>query len=495
MRSRTRDMTEGVIWKQLLLYAIPLILGDILQQLYNTADSIIVGRFISKQALAAVTSTSTIVNTLVGLFTGISMGATIVIARHFGARDRQKLQETVETTLVLTVILSAVLTWVGVAGTPLMLHLLATPDDVYSSALVYLRVYFAGVSGLILYNMMSGILRAVGDTKRPLYSLAVTSLLNIMLDLLFVIVLKMDVMGAALATVLSQFASAILLTYFVCGPGGLFRLRLQDMKIHREPLVQILASGLPIGIQKSLVAASNTVVVAKINTFGSGAMAAWGVYRKLDQLVMHIAQNVSLAVSAFVSQNIGAGKTSRLKEGVRVGLGLALSVTMSIHAVLLLARYPVIGLFNQDSDVLTYGAGILLQTLPLHFASVIANVQGGDLRGRGNSTAPMVFTMLSNIVLRQLYLHIGWLRWPELWFVVSSYPFGWFCNMLLTTVYRAWWLRRKGDGASVQLLRESVRPGSRENAGTDGPGGLESDRPDGLENTQTDGPAGGPPDR
>lgn len=430
------NMTEGIIWKQLLLYVIPLVLGDVFQQCYSVVDSIIVGRFVSKQALAAVSSTESIINTMIGIFTGISTGATIVIARYYGAKDERQLKNSIHTAILLSLLLSIALTLAGICGTPIMLRMLSTPEDVYPYAKSYLQIYFLGFSGLVLYNMCGGILRAVGDSKRPLDALILASGLNIALDLLFVIVFHTGVAGAAIATILSQFLSALFLLYILCLPNGICQLDLKQLTMKRDILFQILNSGLPIGIQKSLVAFSNTLVLANINYFGSGAMAAWGIYRKLGQTITHITQNMSLTVSTFVSQNIGAKRQDRIQRGMITAAIISLILTVSLDAILLLFRHPIIALFNKEPDVLAYGLMLFSVMFPWNFLMSIYNIQIGAMRGIGDSKGPMIIMLACFIVFRQLYLNIGWQFYKSITFVASCYPFAWFCNVTLMAIYK-----------------------------------------------------------
>ena len=429
-------MTCGIVWKQLVQFAIPLILGDVLQQFYSTADSVIVGRFIGKEALAAVTSTETLINTVIGIFTGMATGCTIVIAQCFGAGDRKKLSEAVHTTAALAVLLGLVLTSAGLLGIDFLLHVLNTPTDVYVHAREYLTTYFAGLSGLTLYNMCGGILRAVGDSRRPLIALIITSVFNIILDLLFVVSFGWGVRGAALATILAQFASALFLVRVLLVSDDVCRVEPRKIRINRQILKQILSIGMPIGIQKSLVAFSNLLVLAHVNYFGSAAAAGWGIYRKLDQLIMNIIQNLALAISTFVGQNYGAGKEDRIKEGARTARRIMMGTTLTLSAFMLLFRYPMITLFNRDPNVLSQGSLIFSIMFPLHFLTALSNTEIGLLRGRGDARGPMLIMMSSYIVLRQIYLNLGWIFWKNIAFAVSCYPFAWGCTALMMYIYR-----------------------------------------------------------
>ena len=311
------DMTTGSIWKLLLSFSVPLLIGNLFQQLYNTVDSLVVGNFVGTEALAAVGSTTCIINTMVMFFTGTSIGATVVISRHYGAHDDRKLHLAVETTMMVTFIASILFTGIGVLFTPFMLRFMSTPEDVLPSASEYLRIYFSGISGLLIYNMGSAVLRAVGDTRRPLLFLCFSSILNTVLDLIFVIVFDLGIAGVAYATILSQFISAALVLVVLTLDGGSYHLVWQDLRIDRPTFRQILSIGLPAGFQQSLTSFSNVYVQSYVNYFGSACMAGWSCYTKIDQFIFLPLQSMNQAATTFVSQNIGyQTRQARLHDGL-----------------------------------------------------------------------------------------------------------------------------------------------------------------------------------
>lgn len=436
LQNKSIDMTEGEIWSQLLRFAIPLVLGDLFQQLYNTVDSVIVGNFIGKAALAAVGATNSVINVLIGLFTGISTGATVVIAHHFGAHEDKELHDAVHTTIALILLLGVGFTVFGVAVTPWLLRLLGTPADVYASAETYLRIYFFGASGLVLYNMCAGIFRAVGDSRRPLLFLIVSSGLNIVLDLLFIVVFHMGVGGAALATVISQFVSACILLILLARSNEAYGFRPKDTRLSLPVMRRILNIGLPVGVQKSLVAFSNTIVISYINRFGSGAMAGWSVYHRLDQIIYRVFQSMSIATTTFVSQNIGAGKKARITKGVRTAFVMTVLMTGTLAGGIMLFATPLIRLFNADPEILHYGRIIIFTIAPFLVVNSIMQVQAGELRGFGDSKGPMCIMIFCLIVLRQIYLWIGWPHFQSLQFVAFGYPMAWTACALLLLLYR-----------------------------------------------------------
>lgn len=429
------DMTQGGIVRQLIRYTIPLLLGDILQQFYNTADSVIVGNWVGKQALAAIGATSYIINMLIGLFVGISTGATVVISRYFGARRKNEMIGAIRTTLWITVTLGLVCSAVGVTGVPFILRATDTPADVYEPARLYLTIYFAGISSLIMYNMCAGILRAMGDSKRPLHVLAFSAVLNIALDLLFVLQYSMGITGAALATVISQLASAMVLLRIVIKSTGLKLL--ERPHIWREPLAEIIGIGLPVGLQQILVSLSNSIVVSYINWFGSGATAAWSIHVRFDHIIQRTVQTISMATTTFVAQNTGAHKPERIKSGVRTALLIALFVTLIYAALLIWLRVPLIRLFNQEKDVLCYGETIMM-VMPLpYIINTVTIILAGKLRGQGNSRGPTAIMIGCYVLIRQMYLYIVWRHIRSFSLVMLCFPVTWLISAILMSVYSA----------------------------------------------------------
>lgn len=433
-------MTKGTIWKQLLLFAVPLVLGDLFQQLYNIADSIIVGNYLGKAVLAAVGSTANIINVLIGLFSGISTGATVIIAQLFGAKENGKLQDAVHTAMLLTFMMSFAFTMIGIWGTPVMLRVMCTPDDVYAEAETYLQIYFSGISGLILYNMSAGILRAAGDSIRPLYFLIAASFLNIGFDLLFITVFGMGVEGAALATIISQFISAFILLYILCRPNNIYRFCFRKLRLNPSILKQIINVGLPLSIQKSLVAFSNTIVVSYVNRFGSGAMAGWSVHQRVDQILNRTIQSMSVATTTFAGQNAGARLEDRISSGVKAALRISLLLTIACTGITVVFRYPLIRLFTSDEEVLYCGGFIIKAIAPLHVFNCSAQILAGELRGEGDSRGPMAIMLFCYIVLRQIYLNCGWPYFRTLGFIITSYPL----SCLICTIALLIYKKRKG---------------------------------------------------
>ena len=435
-------MTEGSIVKQVIAFSLPLMLGNVFQMLYNTVDSIVVGNFVGTQALAAVGSTTMIVNMMVFFFNGFSTGAGVVIANFFGAKDMKNLHKSIETTMAATILFTVG----GVAMVKPMLRFMATPEDVFGEATVYLQIYIGGISGLLVYNMGSGILRAVGDTMRPLYFLIFTSVLNIILDLLFVLALRMGIAGAAWATIISQFASAILTMVLLTRSRDIYRLTWHDLKIDRPILGRIFAVGLPAGIQSVITAFSNVFVQSYVNSFGSACMAGWSCYNKLDQFIMLPMQSMAMAATTFVSQNIGAQKERRADKGTVITVSMTVGVTAVIVAFLWIFAAPAVGLFSPDETVIDFGVLFIRANCLFLLFNCVNHVLAGALRGRGDSKGPMIIMLLAFVGIRQAYLYVVTRFFANTPFLVGfGYPVGWItcCIIELTYFFLRWGRKRK----------------------------------------------------
>lgn len=437
-------MTQGSIPKQILLFSIPLMLGNIFQMLYNTVDSIVVGNFVGTQALAAVGSTTMIVNMLVFFFNGFSIGACVVIGQHFGARNMEKLHDAVETTMAMTFIFCVLFSIIGVLGVKPMLHFMSVPDDVFEDATTYLRIYFMGLSGLLIYNMGSGILRAVGDTTRPLVFLIITSILNTLLDLLFVIVFHMGIEGVAYATIIAQAVSAVLVLMLLTRTQDIYRLSWKDLKLDGGILKRIFGLGLPAGIQSVITAFSNVFVQAYINYFGSACMAGWSCYNKLDSFIMLPLQSMAMAATTFVSQNIGAKQKERADKGTRTAILMSVLITGVIALFIYIFARPAIGLFSKDSKVIDFGVLFIHANTFFLLANCVNHVLAGALRGRGDSRGPMIIMIVGFVVIRQIYLFImsHFISNTALW-IGFGYPVGWMATCIMEVSYYLFFVRKR----------------------------------------------------
>ena len=435
-KTTSRDLTQGNIAAQVLMFSLPLVLGNIFQMLYNTVDSIVVGNFVGTQALAAVGSTTMIVNLYVFFFNGFSIGAGVIIGNLFGARNLERLHEAVETIMAATFILCALFTAVSVAGVNPMLRLMATPADVFGDASLYLKIYCSGIAGLLIYNIGSGILRAVGDTTRPLYFLILTSILNIILDLLFVLAFHMGIAGVALATIISQFVSSVLILVLLSTTKDIYRFDWKDMRLNMDILKNVFSIGLPAAIQSVITAFSNIFVQSYINHFGSGVMAGWSCYNKIDMFIMLPMNSMALAATTFVSQNIGAGKPRRAEEGTRTTIPLTLLITGVIAALIWIFSNTAVRLFSSDADVISYGTLFLRTNIFFLLFNCITHVLAGSLRGRGYSRAPMVIMLIGFVLIRQIYLFIMANYISNTPAAIGfGYPVGWMVACVLELLY------------------------------------------------------------
>ncbi len=443
-KSVTRDMTRGPILKQIILFSLPLMLGNIFQMLYNTVDSIVVGNFVGKEALAAVGATTMVVNMLVFFFNGFSVGAGVVIAQHFGARDMDRLHEAIETTMAMTFVLCAAFTALGLAMVRPMLRLMATPDDVFEDAVTYLSIYFAGFAGLLIYNMGSGILRAVGDTTRPLLFLILTSVLNIILDLAFVVWLKAGIAGVAYATIIAQAISAALTLGLLTRARDIYRLVWRDLSINLPVLRRIFAVGLPAGIQSVITSLSNVFVQSYINFFGSSCMPGWSCYNKLDQFIMLPMQSTAMAATTFVSQNIGANQTERADRGTLTTILLSVAITGGVGLLIYIFATPAVQLFTPDTSVIEYGVLFIRANTFFLLFNCVNHTLAGALRGRGDSKGPMFIMLFSFVAVRQVYLFVltRFIANTPFW-VGFGYPVGWMtCCAIEVTYYLRRWKRK-----------------------------------------------------
>lgn len=444
LKSQTGDLTQGVIWKQIVLFAIPMLLGNIFQILYNTVDSVVVGNYVGDAALAAVGASSAIINLLVSLFSGLSTGAGIIIARYFGARDRTSLRASVHTSMVLCIILGAIISLIGVISAPPLLRLINTPPDVFPGAVLYLRIIFGGVLPMMIYNMGAGVLRAVGDSKTPLYYLIFTSLLNIVLDLAFVLLFHMGVEGVAIATVIAQGCSALLVLRQLFTTPEDYSMTLKECHITPYVFTDVLKLGLPSGLQNAIISVSNIVVQGHINSFGTTAMAGCAAYDKIDAFCGLLVISFSMAITTFVSQNIGAEKYDRVHKGTLVSLGLCEGVVLCVVIFVNLAGRQLLGLFNSNPEVIQYGY-TMLQVLSVgYFFLTVAQMLAGVLRGAGNSFTPMIISVGNMCVLRVVWLSVVMPMYHNILLLFFGYTLTWFTTGLCMFLYykKANWLLR-----------------------------------------------------
>ena len=429
------DLTKGPIGRQIVQFTVPLLLGNIFQQFYNAADTVIVGRFVGKEALAAVGSSGSLINLLVSILMGIAVGAGVVVARYYGARQYQEMRDTIHTTIAFGLIAGVVMSVLGVLITPVILRWMQTPESVLDSSVLYFRIYFAGVLTTVMYNIGSGIYRALGDSKRPVYFLIIATLINVVLDLLFVAVFHMGIAGAAIATVISQAVSMVLVFYTMMREDTVYRVSWREIRIHRRFLRQIIAIGLPSGIQNGIVSLSNVVVQSNINSFGDVAMAGCGAYNKLDGFALLPAGSFSLALSTFVSQNIGAKQYDRAKKGAAFGLIAAMVISELAGVFIYFTAPQLVGFFNDDPEVIRYGV-LMARNIVFAYALVAySNAMAGVLRGAGLSRVPMFVMVGCWCVLRVIWIQIMVPLPQDIRVLFWSYPITWTVSVTILTIY------------------------------------------------------------
>lgn len=433
--NRDVDMTQGSILKHLISFAFPLLIGNLFQQLYNMVDTWVIGQYSTNEAYAAVGSIGPIINMLIGFFLGLSSGAGVVISQFYGAQKHDRVHDTVHTGIVLTLIMAVLFTGLGIAIAPFMLRLMETPENVFPEALTYLQIYFAGIIGLMFYNMGAGILRAVGDSKRPFYYLVVCAVLNTVLDLLFVLKFNMGVAGVALATILSQCVSAVLVIIALLRSDNCIRLRIKDLKIHWDILKKVFFIGIPAALQMAVTAFSNVFVQSYINYFGDNCMSGWTTYAKVDQLLFLPMQSISLAATTFVGQNLGCNQEARARKGVNLSLLLSVSVTAILLIPVMLFAPNIVAFFNDKPEVISYGTLLLRWISPFYLLCVFNQIYSSALRGAGNTKAPMVIMISSFVVFRQIYLFVMSRICNEILPIAMSYPAGWLLCSLLSAFY------------------------------------------------------------
>ena len=430
------DMTEGNIWMHMLRFSIPMAIGLLFQQLYNTVDTLVVGQFVGQQAQAAVGSTGPIINTIVGFCAGLATGASVVISQRYGAHDNEGLSKAVHTTVALTFIVSIIATVVGQLIITPMLRFMQTPEDVMPESGCYLSIYFAGISGILFYNLGSGILRAVGDSKRPLVFLILSALLNTALDLLFVLAFGMGVDGVAYATVLSQILSAVLILVTLTLEKGNYGIRWNQLRIDRKSLSMILKLGLPSSIQAAITSFSNVFVQSYINYFGSACMAGYGVYGKIDAFALIPVQSISMSSTTFVGQNWGAKQTGRAREGVRIATVMSIVATVVLGFLVFVLARPLMRFFSPEEEVIEYGIRFIHIVTPFYIAICFNQIYAGALRGVGDATMPTIIMLASFVVFRQIYLAVTKALGAGFLAVALAYPVGWIlCSTLLLIRY------------------------------------------------------------
>lgn len=440
LRQRDVDMTTGNAIGHIIRFAFPLLIGNLFQQLYNTVDTWVVGNYVSNDAFSAVGSVTPITNMLIGSFTGLASGAGVVISQNYGAGRMDKVQESVHTAVTMTLILTIIFTFGGLLIAPYLIGFTKLQSTAAQEARTYLTIYISGIAGLMLYNMGAGILRAIGDSKRPFYYLVICALMNTVLDIVFVLIFRMGVEGVALATILSQGISALLVIITLLKTDSCVKLQIRKLCLHIPLLKKILFVGVPAALQMAVTAFSNVFVQSYINYFDMGMpspdyMAGWTAYLKIDQLLFLPMQSVALAITTFVGQNLGKGQTERAKKGVTQAVILSLAATAILMIPVMVFAPNVVGFLNRKDEVIKHGTMFLRVLTPFYLVCGFNQIYAGALRGAGDSKACMFIMLGSFVAFRQIYLFCMARICNEIIPIAMSYPAGWILCSIITIIY------------------------------------------------------------
>ena len=430
------QITEGVIWKQLLIFFFPIVIGTFFQQIYNTADSIVVGRFVGKEALAAVGgSVNQIVNLVVEVFVGLTSGASVIAAQFYGAKDRKNLNKTLHTSYAFGITIGCIVGVLGFFLTDTVLTLMKTPQELMADSRIYLHIYFCGMVFNIIYNMGASILRAVGDSKRPLYVLMVTCGLNIVLDIILVVVCRLGVMGVALATVSCQGISSALVTVLLMKENPLFQLKLREIRFYGASLKSVLRIGIPAALEATMYTIANLIIQVFVNELGTDTVAAWGTFAKIDAVYWMVVNAFAISITTFVGQNYGAGKVKRMRKSVGICLGMAYAGAFLVSGVLYALAAPLYRLFTTDAKVVQIGVDMMHFLLPSYFLYVAIGILSGALRGAGRVLVPMLLTCGGVCFFRIVWMFGVFPGYPGINTIMLSYPVSWGITAVLFIIY------------------------------------------------------------
>lgn len=444
LKKSSVDLTEGVVYKQLIVFAVPILLGQIFQNLYNSVDSIVVGRIVGKTALAAVSASADISNLLISFFTGLSTGAGVLFAKCFGAKEYDDLHKATHTAIAFSLILGVLLSAVGVAATSWLLRIVDCPADVFAEAEIYLKIYLFGSLFTVLYNVEAALLRSIGDSGSPFRYLVISSCANVVLDFVFVGIFKIGVAGAAAATVLSQLLSVVMATYKMLRTEDVYKLVLKDLRIDARILYELLRLGVPAAFQTSLISISNLFVQRYINAFGSSAIAGIGVAKKIDRFAGLASNSIGLSLMTFIGQNVGANKKSRAIHGLHVSLIICLIYVVIVGVPLYLFAPAFVRIFSTDAETVMYGVAMVQTMMPLYFTQVANNIYANAVRGFGKSSAVMILSLIGMVGVRQLFLAVSMNMSWDVKNIYYAYPISWAAAALLVILYYLVTIRRPG---------------------------------------------------
>lgn len=433
--SQVTTMTEGSIVRRIVSFSIPLILGNLFQQLYNTVDSIIVGNYIGSDALAAVGSTASLINLLLAFCIGASAGAGVVIAQYYGAQDVKQIKTAVHTTIAIACVSGAFMTAFGILFAPVLLRVMGTPTEIMVQSVAYLRIYFAGILFSVIYNFAGGILNAVGYSAKSLQFLMIAAGSNVIFDILFVVVFKMGVEGVALATDIAQFLSFVFIMRFMTRSKELFRVRWKDVRLNGHMAGKIIKIGLPTGIQNMMISFSNVTVQSSVNSFGATLMAAYAAYVKIDGFNILPVLSFSMAATTFTGQNVGAGEYERVRKGKWVALALSVGYTLISSTLIILFGKQIIGIFVNDPEVISLGCYILRFFCPFYFLLAIMHALAGTIRGTGKTIPPMLIILVSLCFFRIVWLKITLPMFGDMKWIFAVYPLSWALGAVMMVLY------------------------------------------------------------
>lgn len=433
--NQSTSLTEGSIWKKIIIFAIPICIGNVFQQLYNTVDSLIVGNFIGKDALAAVSSSGNLIFLLVGFFNGIALGAGVVISKYFGAKDYKKMQLAIHTDIAFGLVASVILTLFGIIFTPQILTWMGTPESVLPNSVLYFRIYFVGVTAVVMYNIAVGILQAIGDSRHPLYYLIISSIVNVVLDLLFVGVFKLGVGSSALATVISQAISALLCFWRLMHYDTVYKVSLRKIHFNGPMLKQIIQLGLPSGIQNSIIGFANVIVQSNINAFGVNAMAGYGTYTKIEGFAFLPITCFSMALTTFVGQNLGARKLDRVKKGAKFGIICSVTMAEIVGIIIWIGAPILIRIFNDDQMVIASGTKQARTEALFYCVLAFSHCIAGIMRGAGKAIVPMITMLCTWCLIRITYITIAVHFIPKIGVIFWAYPLTWSLSSIIYLIY------------------------------------------------------------
>ena len=438
------SITTGVIWKQLLLFFFPILIGTFFQQLYNTVDTVIVGQYVGTEALAAVGTTGTVINLLVGFFVGISSGATVIISQFFGAEDRDNISKAVHTSIALALVGGVIIMVVGIATSRPVLEMMSVPEEIIDDAVLYMNVYYAGIIANMIYNVGTGILRAIGDSRMPLYVLIACCIANVLLDLLFVVVFRWAVFGVAFATVLSLVISAVLIMIRLMCTQDAYRVELKKIRFDMGILKSVIRIGLPSGLQSVMYSLSNLLIQASINGFGTTAIAAWSAIGKVDGFIWMIMGAFGISVTTFVGQNFGARCYDRVRRCTRSGMAMCMASIVVLSILEYVFGAPLLRFFTNDEAVVQLGVNFIRVMAPSYFLYVFIEILSGAIRGSGEALQPMLITCFGVCGLRLVWLLAVVPVWHTMEAVAMNYPISWIITALIFIIYylRGKWLDR-----------------------------------------------------